>query len=260
MPQNIKKYYLLLLLSALQLTLSLPTHAQQQRLKFSNTEDIAIAFYKTGHVVPNFKSWVTKRAPYNLTPPARRSRVMKAELLRLKTAYKEFNPQKNLLLIRTVVHLTPQIKQNKEGKSIYTLNLQFDKSNDVFYLPYEFLDQNIMVVPQKLQSLKTYQISEFEYNRIKSLPVLKKGHPLVMRLKPRNADFKYPYDVDGLAQWAFTTDIASMEIWNKRQGLIWEYTAPWYLSPHQQKIQTLYDDSSENRSTQGTIKNSPYLK
>jgi hypothetical protein len=232
----------------------------QPKVSFVSAEDVAIAFYKTGEVVPNFKNWITARAPYNLTPVARRKRMMKAELLRLNTAFQEFDPEKNLLSIRTAAHLEPFTKENEDGEIIYGLTLRFDKSNEVFYLPYEFLKQNIMIVPQKLQFLKTRQISEFEYNRIKSLPVHKKGHPVTMHLKPRKADFSHPYDVDGLAQWAFTVDIASMELWDQKNELIWEYTAPWYLSPYQKKIQTLYDNNIENRSSQNAIKDLPRLR
>lgn len=231
--------------------------AAQEKINIANAEDIAIAFYKTGNIVPNFKNWVTEREPYSLTPFARRAKVMESELLRLNTAYQSFNPKKHLLSIRTAVHLNTNIIQNTEGEDIYNLTLQLDKSNDVFYLPYKFLDQNFMLIPQKLQSLKARTISKVEYERIKSLPSIKDGYPLIINLKPKKADFKHPYDVDGLAQWAFTTDIASMEVWDTKGGLIWEYTAPWYISPYQQKIKSLYNGDVNNKSSNDSIKNIP---
>lgn len=223
-----------------------------------NAEDIAIAFYKTGGIVPNFKTWITEREPYNITPAARRRNVMKEELLRLQTAYKNYDPETDFLIIKTSAYLIPEKTQIGEDEFEYRIKVAFDKGENTPYLPYEFLEQNIMVIPDHFETSRYDIATKGEYDRLKTFE--NKLLPIILRLKPNEADFTHPYKVDGIEQWAFATDIISMESWDGDGLLFWEYTKPGYVSLNQQKIKKLFDMRPENAESKGTEKPVPALE
>ncbi|MEZ5903536.1 MAG: hypothetical protein R3D88_09610 [Alphaproteobacteria bacterium] len=224
--------------------------AAQERLTPADAEDVAIAFYKTGGLVPNFKNWIEEREPYNLTPLALRPQVMEEELLRLNTAYKNFNPEKDFLIVKTTALLKTQknvvVVTDEQGeeteKNEYELIIRFDQKSDVLYFPYQFLEQNIMIVPLKLKDLKTTPLNKLDFERIRGATSENIPVPFILRLRAQKADIEQPYEVDGFDQWALSTEVVSMETWNENGSLLWEYSAPWYVSPHSEKIHKLYDE------------------
>lgn len=228
------------------------SHAQK-RLKFSNTEDVAIAYYKTGNKIPNFEKWIKDREPYKITPWAAREKEMTNEMARLQLAYKQFNPEEDYLLIRTSVQLMPLIIKNKTGKNTYTLNATFAKAQEALYFPYEFLDERIVVMPYKLEKLMNSPLEKSQFEYITD-SLRGKESTMIIRMKAREADFSRPYKIDGLQQWVFKTDIVTMEIWNWRKQLIWEYSVPWYVSPNTRELNTLFNNKPEQSPFQGSVK------
>lgn len=224
--------------------------------QFATAEDIAIAFYKTGDLVPNFENWITSQKPYSETAFARRPKIMKEELLRLNTAYENFNPALSQIKIKTSAFVTPHVSDNKDGTKNYSVTIDLDEhKNAVFYLPYVFMGQNIMVIPYKLEVLDSIEISDYTYNHIKSLIKQGEKYPFILRLRPAKSDLTAPHLIDGVDQWAFYTDITTLESWTADGRLIWEYSAPWYVSPKQQEIKDLYDIKPVNDNLgEGAIK------
>lgn len=233
--------------------LSLSANAQK-RLKFSSTEDIALAFYKTGGIIPNFEHWIKERKPYNLTPWGRREKMLATEMSRLQLAYKNFTPKDDFLLIRTFVHITPEEHVNDNGEKTYSLSIVFSKAPDALYFPYNFLDQRIVLMPYKLETIMNSEINETQYNFIQETTQASHKNTMVVRLRAKEADFSKPYEIDGLEQWVFKTKIASLEIWNKQNRLLWEYTAPWYISPNLSKLNKLFDGRPSSSSERGGVK------
>ena len=226
----------------------------QQDQKASTAEDVAIAFYKLGGITPKFTNWITEIDPYIHTPVARRPMVMEQERERLNKAYQNFRASEDFLIVLTKANLIPTAHQerikDKEGKQEiikhYNLEIDFGQNVDLFYIPYEFAGQNFMVVPDKIQSLTHHTLHEFDYNRIRTNTTQKKAVPLILRLKPYDADIEKPYNVDGLDQWALKAEIVSMETWDRKGSLIWEYSAPWYVSPNSKKIKKLYQERKDD--------------
>jgi hypothetical protein len=232
----------------------------QKFINFSTSEDVAIAFYKTGGVKPNFKTWIKERDPYKHTPVARRPQVMDQEFERLQRAYSDFKPESDFLTIRTYVSLSPEQKINSKGKKTYNLPITFINAPDALYFPYDFMEQRIVVMPAKLDKLMNSDIDESQYNFIKE--AIKSGHKqtMIVTMRANKADLDKPYDIDGLSQWALTADVVSMEIWDKNKRFIWEYSAPWYLAPEQQKLNDLYADRPTESLEKGSVKSAvPYM-
>lgn len=252
---NIIRYLSIALLLLFFLPLSVNA---QKRLKFSTTEDIAIAFYKTGGIIPNFERWIKERKPYNITPWSRRKDMMETEMSRLRLAYKEFDPKNNFLLIRTFVTVTPKKYTEDQGHETYSLHINFSKVPDALYFPYDFLGERIVVVPHKLDTIMNNSIEKSQYDYIQSAIQSSPQNTMVVRLLPKKSDLSKPYRIDGLDQWAFTTDIASLEIWDQQKHLLWEYTAPWYISPNITKLNSLFKDRAPSLPKEEQGKSMPF--
>ena len=102
------------------------------------------------------------------------------------------------------------------------------------------MEQRIALFPHKLDRAMTPDLTRAEYDLIRDGIRLSAKNTMIVRLRPRQADLTRPHKIDGLAQWVFTTDIVSLEIWDKRGNFLWEYNAPWYLTPQERKLQGLF--------------------
>lgn len=253
------KPLLFVLLSAAILLTSTQTQAQK-RQKYSSTEDIAIAFYKTGNVIPNFEKWIKQREPYTLTPWARMEGVYKQELSRLNLAYKNFDPKEDHLLIRTFVRLNPIKETDMEGNETYRLQMTFLRAPEAMYFPYDFLGERIVVMPHKLDLHMNSAITKAEYELISETVPHSAKNTMVVRLLAKEAKTKRPYEIDGMQQWLFTADVVSLEVWSKLGRLLWEYTAPWYVSPNTKKLNNLYDSGPLLNPDAGAIKPLEYYQ
>lgn len=228
--------------------------AAQQNSNISKAEDVAIAFYKVGGLTPKFSTWIEKEEPYTTTPLARRPKVMEKQKLRLNDAYQNFNSKENFLTILTKVKMNLRIEkeiiENKNNDEeivrTYFLDIDFGRESDLFYIPYEHADQNFMVVPDEIEQLKIQELTENDYQYLQRHITKGKYMPFILRLRAHNADTEKPYHIDGLDQWALKTEIVSMETWHKNGSLLWEYSAPWYISPNSQKIKKLYNERKEH--------------
>ena len=214
----------------------------QSTKQFSSSEDVAIAFYKTAKIIPNFDRWITGQAPYNETAWALREKVMQAEKQRLKNAYLSFDPKKDQLTIRTKVTLKTQ-QTAIEDQKIHHLKIDFSKVPDAFYFPYNFLDMNIAVTPKNLKKTLNPEISAELYNFLQKELKEKNNNLMIIRLRPEKADTSQPYKINQLQQWVMTASISSIEIWSKDGRILWDYSAPWFVAPEIEQIENLYDQN-----------------
>lgn len=249
-----KKHLLFFIWFGLFIGLALPALAQK-RYEFSNTEDIAIAFYKTGGVIPNFERWVKERDPYIHTPWARREDVLKSETARLSLAYRAFKPKSDFITIRTFVNLTPQKHINPvDKKETYTLTIQFTEAPDALYFPYDFLGERIVLMPYEINKIFKAAINPNQYNFIEENLRQSPKNTMIIKMRTREADLSRPYKIDGLDQWVLKTDIITSEVWSKSGRLLWEYTEDGYISPQQQKLNNIYEERPIESKERGAIK------
>lgn len=226
----------------------------QNRVKFSSAEDVVIAFYKTGGIVPNFENWIKERDPYKHTPVARRPRVMAEQLNRLRNAYQNYNPSEDHLILRTAVSLEPNEIVNEAGEKTYTLQTKFTAAPEALYFPYDFMEQRISLIPINIEKILMSALSQEKFDFLNENLRQSSQNTMILRLRPKKAETNKPFEIDGVVQWGLSAEIVSAEIWSKRQRLLWEYTAPWYIAPAQQKIQNLYTDRPNKSPEQGSVK------
>ena len=234
---------------------TLPAQAEVGAAKISSTEDVVIAFYKTGNARPNFEKWIVEREPYRTTALALRPELMDKEMTRLKNAYAAFNPQTDLLTVRTegMVRVGQFQDPAQPGATITRLDISF-RAGEADYFPYDFMGERFAVIPKDLQKLlkPTIQNQQYPYMR----DVLKNGKPvtIILELRPAKADMEAPFNLDGTGggpdaedgkgQWMFLTDVAAISIWNAKGSMLWEYTAPWYITPIRDSLLDLHTDKS----------------
>lgn len=220
-------------------------HAQDQtnagKWKASSIEDMAIAFYKTGGVKPSFTNWAKEMDPYLSTAQARREEVLSKEVLRLRTKYKEYDPDNDLLLIKTdaLIHF-----DGTRGPQ--TMRLEFRKGH-IDHFPYQFLDQVIAVVPHKIQDLMVTEVTEeqAEFIRKNTRRTPRKGL-MVIELAPKQADLSRPHDLDGTMQWLFLTDVVHLSLWGKGGVRVWEYNNPAYLTAANKEFEDLFTQKRDS--------------
>jgi len=253
------KFVAILCLS-LFIALNIPSTVQAQNSRtLSQTEDVAIAFYKTGDITPDFEQWIKKTSPYRDTPAAKRPKVMEEQLTRLINKYDGYNGDADSLKLRALVELDPQehvvvSEENDMVKDIsHSLKIDFKYAPDIFYFPFEHADQTFTIMPFNLEEILNVTIDEDYYEFFSEVSQSNDKLYLHLSMKPREAVTDRPVEIDGTNQWILKTDIATAEIW-KRDRLIWEYTAPWYIAPELKVLQDMYDFKPKNSDNLGSVK------
>jgi len=233
---------LLWLLFGFAFLVSSAAHAQVQ-IKTSNAEDIAIAFYKKGDVIPNFETWIVGKPPYNETPWAMREQVMAQEKLRLVEKYQNFDAEEGLIRIKTDVNVNfhPIADTKNPLLTHYVLDITYKNKGEETYYPFPFRDQFITVVPTNIKKFTSTLLSDEEYARI-SPSVRGISQPTVfMEVKPTITDHEAPHNIDGLDQWIMAGNIVSYLLLDDQNNVVWEKTASWYVAPITKELNTLYD-------------------
>lgn len=200
--------------------------AQNQRVRLSTPEDIAIAFYRMANVTPNFRKWIWYRPPYKKTPAAHRERVFEEEMTRIQAAWQGFNKRRDYLTVRFPVDIEPR----QEGDNYY-LGMTLKGLEQAHYLSYAFMKEQIAVFPYGMDVIMDSRIDERLYNQLLNLNQRKERPYIVAVLEAKEANANRPYEIDGLQQWVFKTKIQFISLYPESGGLIWEYNAPVELSP-----------------------------
>lgn len=226
--------------------ISAPTSSKAQfTIEQSSSEEAFIAFYKTGGTIPNFEGWIKSRAPYNIAPWAMREQIYEEEQTRLVEAFENFKPAEDFLKIRSKIKVDFeefQMKNPETGvdeKHIVMKSIFFNKGDATIYFPYEFMDQYIALVPDNIEKFTSAIITKEEFDYISKNVT---DRPTVyIEMVPFYANLESPENLDGQDQWALHTKVVSYLIINPKGSVIWEKTAPWYVSPRTKSLNKLYE-------------------
>lgn len=234
------------LLFVLALLLAAPTAAQAQ-YDISDSEDVIIAFFKTGGQQPNYESLARGLPVYRNVPPAKLDAHLAKEKQRLQQAYNRFNPQVDLIGIRTRVNVQLH-RTMREDKSIqHSMTLSFGKDDSLFF-PYSLGDYHIAVIPKKMDSSFDQNLVPSQYELIKTALGRENGPAtLYIQLKPSKAYLDEPYVIGGEEQWALVSDVAGLIMTDSKGGRLWTYAPDWYVSPMTKELRDIYSESSEEK-------------
>lgn len=217
---------------------SVPAAAQNKALTLSTGEDVAMAFYKMAGERPAFDKWIKANPPYNTTPLAGREEVYKKEKDRLSKKWDSLDLQKNYLTVKATVRA--RLLGSEGQKRQLEIRLP---GGEVDYFPYLFMNEQYALIPDKLQSLLTAIPTEQELSFMtRHLGPMYKKFFLTIQLKPVQADTSGTHLIDNHPQWLFLSNVASLALWSPSGFLLWEYSAPWFITPSTDTLNDLYQD------------------
>ncbi len=225
------------------LFLCFPAGAQTNFATSSN-EDVAIAFFKTAGVKPDFTKWAKESREYKITAPTRVDDYLYKESQRLMRRWKEYDPETSLIRVGATVSVVLEHLADKEGGEFFRMTISFDKG-DVTYFPYEFQEYKFAVVPQKIETLLRQNISREQYDLITTdfKGETAGSAKMELQLKPVQSYMQQPYMLDGVEQWMMLTDPVTLALKSPRSGAaLWTYGAEWYVSPVTREVQDLYKE------------------
>lgn len=224
------------------LCLSFPAKAQSA-FATSTSEDVAIAFFKTANVKPDFTKWARESREFKTTAPARVDDFLYKESQRLLRRWNEYDPETTLIRVGATVSVVLE-HFAKDGGEAFRMTMSFDKG-DVTYFPYEFQNYKFAVVPQKIETLLKQAISREQFDLISAdfKGATVGSAKMEVQLKPVRSYLRQPYMLDGVEQWMMLTDTVTLALKSSRSGAaLWTYGAEWYVSPVTREVQELYKD------------------
>jgi len=229
-----------------------PSRAEQQ---VSTPEEIGIAFFKTGGSNPDFTKLAKGTRAYRLAPLVRRDAYLQQEKQRLIQLYNAYDPS-HTLRVRTRTGVTLTETPRKDNTPLYSMTLSFGRDDTPFF-PYKYQDYDIAVIPQKLTDLLHQNLSELQFNALKAAfdQQMQGTVDLYVELKPVKAYLDRPYDIEGTQQWVLLTNVAGMTLTTRLGARLWDYSAPWYVSPTTDGLRDMYDKKTEERQQEQQLDN-----
>jgi hypothetical protein len=234
--------------------LGLSGAAMAQSAPLSTGEDVAFAFFKTGGQNPDFDLWAKKSKGYQNAAPALVNEYLAEEKQRLMRRWKDYNAAEDLLTIAAPVTLIVRKTQDANQAEQFSMDIAFD-AGEITYFPYTHYDYNFALIPQNFEPLLRPALAPEQFRLIFAELGEKSIGPaqLFLQLQPVKAYINEPYKIDGVDQWAIICNVASLSLKSAKTGqALWDYTAPWYISPVKEKVQDLYTDAPNGVPTPQT--------
>ncbi len=218
-----------------------PKGANAQEDDTASAEDIAIAFFKTAKITPDFEKWARGSNGFKTVAPAMVPEFLDKEKQRLARRWKAYDEQEHVFNVRTSAQVELKVNADSKGKEQYWMYLSF-MTGAATYFPYSFQDYNFAVIPQRMDQLMIQPLERLQYEAIfKNFGESAKGSGwLYMQMKPAKAYADKPYEIDGMEQWALMADIVTMSLLSTDGTALWNYGASWYVSPKTRELQDLY--------------------
>jgi hypothetical protein len=206
--------FLILLLIAC--AFAFPAMAQDDPMsEYSATEKAGFAFYNIIRQPPPFTRWVEIRPDYITSKPKVRLAMMDAERDRLKRGFATYIPDRDLITIRTRVHV--QRKAVEPGAARTAISLSFPDSDDILYFPFQLGDVWIALTPSGLDAQSDYALTPAENE---SLP--KSGDMTAeLTLTPVRVDEREPIIIGGTPLWLMLTNVRQLSLLDNENQPVW---------------------------------------
>lgn len=234
-------------LMAFLLALALPVRAQS--IDVATAEQVAIAFYKTAGLRPNFASWARDTDEYRHTPVARRERVEAQIAGRLSESYTRYSPESDLLNVATmaIVSLSEEPDPDNITRVNHFILWHFISENSDFF-PYEYRDAVFALAPLGIKDFQRAAITPEQYTYLRERMGNTRRFKILLHMRAQQADGTAPVKIFGEDVWALRTLMAGVSLWNADGSMLWERSAGWYVSP---QTQTLNDLKQERDGVEG---------
>lgn len=224
-----------------------PANAFDDR-NFSEREKVGLAFYKLGNIAPDFESWIRSSSTYkNLVRPRERGEFLESEKHRLEEGLRSYYPEFGQIKIKTSVTLKGMPPEELKRSEDRYIKVKMNNNTAEFYFPYPVGNEWVALIPRNIEKMSRVNVTQEQYdlalgkNFKNTQGGKEKAGVMELILQPVSVDTSKPLELEGIHTWLMDGDVASMAVWaDNKRILIWEYTAPWYVSDTQRGIHGLY--------------------
>lgn len=217
---------------------------------YTETEKAGFAFYKLGQIAPDFDSWIKNMPEYKkIVKPRERAMFLSDVKFRLEQGFNTYVPEFGMITVQAPIIIQGMPAREYKNSSERYLRIYLDAAatSAGFYFPFPVGDEWVAMIPRGMESFDNLPVSQAEYDRIIGGPTpaaangVKKNGVMEIIMQPVAVDTSTPMELDGVELWLMDSEVASLTFWtrNKRK-LVWEYTAPWYVSDTQRGVHDLY--------------------
>lgn len=235
------------------LMLTVGSNAAHAQLDVSSAEDVAFVFFKTAGSPPDFDKWAKETKEYKVAAPAFAANVANKEKQRLMRRWQDIEQRAPSLETRMDVPVVLHHEISQEGAEHFWMSIKLPE-NDIFYFPYSFHEYSFAVMPEGLEKVKLQPLQKAQYELMLSAfdNQLQGNAALYVLMYPVKAYMDQPYEIHGKEQWALITRVAALSLKATRtQASLWDYSAPWYLSPKEREVRGLYEEENSQAADTG---------
>ena len=223
--------------------------------EYSEEEKVGFAFYKLGGIKPDFDSWAKNTNAYFNTLPAQKSQFLQDEISRLEQGFHNFQTDEDMVVVRSPVEVvtsdfaSPDPKYTQMGITKHSVIVLENAPSA--YLPFQIVNTWVAIIPHDYSSFINMYLTDEQFEKLrKSLNYrdrfkeIRFQGDIELILRPVTVDVDKPIKIEGKDMWLMGAEIASMTIWerNDKEKIIWEYSAPWYVTGSSKQLLNLYDE------------------
>lgn len=229
--------------------LNCPARAMLDKDMYTESEKVGFAFYQLANLTPDFSRWsedfgIAEELPAQADP---------TDDTRLDRGFHNYHPDEDLISIKIPVTLTTADVDSKNTKLtragiVKVATLRMEKLPD-FYFPFQISDLSVAIIPQEVESFTQVWLTPAQFINLMN----KTGMPKNWRgdvnvkldveflMRPLSVDVKKPVVMQGQDMWMMLSEVATMVLWAPgKKKIIWEYTAPWYVTDESKALLDLY--------------------
>lgn len=227
---------------------------QMTTYTYSPAERIGFAFYHlTNSIEPPYEDWIKTRPDYQNAKSNIRIMMLDKEQRRLKEGFAVYDPTSELIPVHTKANLVffdnPEYVDdgnNDPDAPIKLMKIVFPHAREgELYFPFLIGNMWIAFVPSGPDTKMTYIVTRATYELLeKKLGIPEDmNRPDVMAefvLRPVKADGGEPVEIEGVATWLMTGEIASVALLDNNGGRIWDHMNDWYVNKDEKELKQLY--------------------
>lgn len=222
--------------------------------EYSEEEKVGFAFYKLGDIPPNFDMWARNTGSSPGSLPGQKDHNFQNEISRLEYGFHNFRPDEDMVFVRSPVKIvtsdfaSPDPAFSELG--IQKLSVISMPNMPASYLPFQVINTWVAIVPDDYKSFTHLYLTIEQFEALQKSVNAKtwKGDlriegEIELVLRPVSVDSKKPIKINDQEMWLMRAEVGSMTIWSKdKQKVIWEYSAPWYVTGRSEQLLNLYEE------------------
>ena|GEM_PF-1431425 len=222
--------------------------------EFSEAEKVGFAFYKLGQVKTDFGPWVTESESFVHVKPIDKKDFLQSNVMRLEQGFHNYHPDEDLIAIKSRVYVETDSFASKnpiyaEHGIIKRATIYLDGMPEN-YIPFRVGNTWVAMVPENYNRFTKVYLTAEEFKKLHGAVGLRSNvanirfeGEIELVIRPLSVDTRKPIKVEKKEMWLMGVEVGSMIVWSKnKKKIIWEYSAPWFVTDASKNILDLYKD------------------